>query len=224
MAREFVFRLATRTDEDRAADAANFPGSLYGEPGMLEREGVDEFRIALKADDEERIQRAICRCPYLLQYVVPNSGHHGTWVFPKAMIRTKRVNGQPGLIPDFLVATRNSLGFTWHIVELKKPNVQFSNAAGNGYSTTGHQGIAQCASYAAHFRDYIETVRANVGISEIITPKNVILVIGDTRYERPEQTRRRREFEEIANNVVIASYDRIRRGIMNDRPDWWPPE
>lgn len=209
---------ARRTAEERVASAALFPGSLYGELSNMTEEGCRDFQQAIAAGDEENIQQALCNCPYLLQYVIPTSGHHGTWAFSRQMIRTKRADGTPGLIPDFLVATRSSLGFTWHIVELKKPSVQFGNADGTGYSTVGHKGIAQCATYAAHFQDYVETVRSNIGISELIMPKNVILVIGDSKLETESQKMCRSNFERIANNVVVATYDRIERGMANDRP------
>jgi hypothetical protein len=49
--------------------------------------------------------------PYLLQYAVDRSGHHGIWVYPKQMIKPKRADGTSGFIPDYLIATRSSLGY-----------------------------------------------------------------------------------------------------------------
>lgn len=210
------FRSAEWTEEDRARSAACFPGSLYGDVTMLSVEGILEFEAALGADDEEALHLALERNPYLLQYVVPQSGHHGIWAFPKRMIKTPSVTGSAGLIPDFLIATRSSLGYYWHIIELKKANVQFANAKGDGYSTTGHKGLAQCAAYYAHFKDYIESVRTNVGVPDIIVPKAAILVIGDATEETPAQNRCRREFCDLTDRVIVASYDRIRSHARSD--------
>lgn len=220
MTKVLKFQTAMRTQEDIKQSAAKFPGSHYGELANLTREKWEQFEKALVNDNEEGIQSALTDCPYLMQYVIRTSGHHGTWVFPKQMIRTKRTDATPGLIPDFLIATQNSLGFSWHIVELKRPSVQFSNAAGNGYSTVGHKGIAQCAAYASHFREYIETIRSNIGVEEIIPPKSVVLVIGDSTKETSNQRICRSNFDGIAKNVEIVTYDRIVRGLAYDRPDW----
>lgn len=196
--------------------AAEFPGSQYGDIRTLEDGLMAKFEAALAADCEEAIQRLITANPYLIQYVVPQSGHHGTWVFPKQMIRAKAASGTPGLIPDFLVATSGSLGYKWQIVELKKASVQFAKPTGKGYSRDASDGIAQCATYRAHFANYIETVRSNVGISEIIMPDNVILLIGDAKRETNRQRICRAEFDSLGPNMMVASYDRIRRGLAND--------
>ncbi len=207
-------------DIDHEADieerAAAFPGSFYGDIRALESGLLEKFEAALARDSEEAIQRLLTANPYLLQYVVPQSGHHGTWVFPKQMIRTKAANGMPGLIPDFLVVTSGSLGYKWQIVELKKASVQFAKLSGKSYTRDAADGIAQCATYRAHFTNYIETVRSNIGISEVIVPDNVILLIGDSTSETDKQRICRAEFDSLGSNMMIASYDRIRRGLTND--------
>ncbi len=113
---------------------ALFPGSLYGSLSDLTTGLADEFETALRAGPEEAIQSFISAKPYLLQYAIPTSGHHGVWVFPKSMIRTKKVDGTPGLIPDYLLVAANSLGYTWHIIELKRWDTQFANKKGDSLS------------------------------------------------------------------------------------------
>jgi hypothetical protein len=132
------------------------------------------------------------------------------------MIRPKAANGTSGLIPDFLVATRGSLGYRWQIVELKKASIQFAKLSGKSYTRDAADGIAQCATYRAHFANYIETVRSNIGISEVIQPDNVILVIGDAAHETNKQRICRAEFDSLRSTMMVASYDRIRRGLAND--------
>lgn len=194
-----------------------FRGSFYGAPGLLKKGLRPEFEAALRAGPEEAIQHLLSANPYLLQYAIPQSGHHGVWVFPKRLIRTKKVDSTPGLIPDYLVVARSSLRFSWHIIELKRYDTQFANANGTSLSKAGIHAVVQCATYHAHFQQYIETVRSNVGVDEIIQPEGVIVLIGDSTTETPAQRRIRDEFSQLAPKVSIASYDRVRRGLANDQ-------
>lgn len=202
-------------EADIAEQRAKFTGSLYGDSRLL-RAGLDvEFEAVLKGS-EEAIQTFLTANPYLLQYVIPNSGHHGTWAFPKKMIRTKKTDGTPGLIPDYLIAGQSSLGYYWYIVEIKLASVQFANIRGKSYSRDANAGIAQCATYISHFTNYIETVRSNIGVADFITPKSAILLIGDATTETDAQRVCRREYCELAPRMIVASYDSIRRGLAND--------
>jgi hypothetical protein len=204
--------LAKRREEEKVL----FPGSLYGSPPSLDRSLLTEFETALHAGSEEAIQRFLSANPYALHYAIPSSGHHGVWAFPKRMIRAQRIDGTPGLIPDFLVVSANSLGYTWHIIELKRWDTQFANIKGNSLSQSGIKAIVQCATYVAHFNDYIETVRSNIGVQEVIQPENVIVIIGDSTTETNAQKIRRDEFQKLAPRMEIITYDRLRRGLAND--------
>jgi hypothetical protein len=212
-----LFRVSEIDEEaDIAEWAGKFPGSHYADVRFLHPTLREEFEVALQAGREEAIQKLLTANPYLLQYVTPNTGHHGIWVFPKRQIRTQRVDGTPGLIPDYLVAAKNSLGYTWHIVELKLATVQFAKPSGESYTRDAADGIAQCAKYRAHFADYIETVRSNIGIPDAITPESVILLIGDGLTETDKQRTCRSEFDRLGPSMSVVSYDRIRRGLAND--------
>lgn len=196
--------------------AAEFPGARFGYIGDLHSGLLDEFETAVRSEQEEQIQRLLSANPYLIQYAIDHSGHHGIWVFPKQMISPAAAIGLRGMIPDYLVATRSSLGYFWHIVELKRADVQFCNTNGDGYTGTAQRAIAQCNRYLTHMQDYIETVRTNVRIPEVITPVGAVVLIGDARQEAPEQQRCRAEFVRSSPTISIVSYDRIRRGLEND--------
>ncbi len=197
-------------------ERSRFKGTLYGSLSDLKKDLLSKFESAIAEGPEESIQRVITDNPYLINYVFPDTGHHGVWVFPKRMIRSQQANGTPGLIPDYLVVAKNSLGYTWQIVELKRRDTQFSNANGKSFSSAGQKSIVQAATYITDFSQYIETIRSNVGIQEIIQPQNIIIVIGDSRMETQEQKARRSEFEHLAPRVKVSTYDRIRRGLEND--------
>jgi hypothetical protein len=89
--------------------AEQFVGACFGCPWDVNRAAVDALRGALLDGSEGAIQKVLTANPYLIQYVVDSSGHHGIWAFPKPMIRPRGSDGTQGLIPDYLIATRSSL-------------------------------------------------------------------------------------------------------------------
>src|SRR3546814_14830703 len=103
------------------------------------------------------MQNIIETHPYLLQYAFRTTGHHGTWAYAKRWIRTNQVNGQRGLIPDFIAAMSNSLGYSWQIIALKRPDVQFANKRGDGLSTEAHKALAQRSDERLVGKEYVNT-------------------------------------------------------------------
>jgi hypothetical protein len=163
-------------DKYREELLQQFPGAEFGAHWNLRKDAFYTLRSALADSSEESIQKALTANPYLIQYAVSLSGHHGIWVFPKPMIKTPAADGSEGLIPDYLIATRSSLGYFWHRVELKRFDNQFANKKGRGLSKEGQAAVDQCNRYLTHFDDYIETVRNNVRVSETIRPEGAIRV------------------------------------------------
>lgn len=196
--------------------AALMPAGLYGSIRQLREETSALFDAALAAGNEEAIQRMLTENPYLIQYAIKNSGHHGLWVFPKATIRTTGADRSPGLIPDFLVASRSSLGYRWTVVELKRADEQFANKAGTGFSSTASKAITQCQGYLAHFADYIDIVRANIRVPDLIQPSGAVILIGDSANETDAQRHIRANFVRTNPQIDVVSYDRIRASLRSD--------
>jgi hypothetical protein len=174
-----------------------FPGALFGWGVDLDSAVLEEFQAALSDGREESIQKALTAHPYLIQYAIERSGHHG-------------------IIPDYLVVTRSSLGYFWHVLELKRFDVQFSNSDGTGYSPEGHKGIAQCNSYLGHFQDYIDTVRSSIRVPELIQPTGAILLIGNSETESDAQQKCRANFVRNNPKIDVVSYQRILGGLISD--------
>jgi hypothetical protein len=210
---EVTFRRAVA---ERQKWADEFPGALFGYIGDLAPNLSVKLEEALSSGREETLQSLFTRNPYLIQYAIDRSGHHGIWVFPKQMIKPPARTASKGMIPDYLVVTRSSLGYYWHIVELKRADVQFSNAAGDGYSRDGQKALAQCSRYLGHMQDYIESVRSNVRVDQVIKPVGAVVLIGDATKETWAQQQCRAEFVNSSSNIKIVSYDRLRRGLRND--------
>lgn len=193
-----------------------FPGAAYGVRSDLSAAAVDLFEDALHAGSEEAIQSVLVENPYLIQYAIRESGHHGTWVYPKQMIRPRAATGDAGLIPDFLVVTRSSLGDHWWVVELKRFDTQFADARGTGLSTAGHRAVAQCAGYLSHFREYIDAIRSHARIPKLTQPTGALLLIGDSETETDAQRAVRANFVRSTPTIDVASYRRI---VLNARVD-----
>ncbi|WP_421999362.1 Shedu anti-phage system protein SduA domain-containing protein [Reyranella sp.] len=208
------------TSEDLAATrrelVQQFPSAKFGWPPDVKSSLLDMLLVALRAGSEEAIQKVLTANPYLIQYAVKGSGHQGIWVFPKAMIKPRGADGTRGLVPDFLIATRSSLGYYWHVVELKRFDVQFANRAGDGYSAEGNKAIAQCNAYLDHFQNYIDAVRSNVHVSELVQPEGAILLIGDSERESDAQRQCRSNYVGNNSKIDVVSYRRIISRLRSD--------
>jgi hypothetical protein len=196
--------------------AEQFPGARFGCFWDISPSVLDALHAALANGSEEAIQKVLTANPYLIQYAVARSGHHGIWVFPKQMIRPPGADRTNGLIPDYLVVTRSSLGYFWYVVELKRFNVQFARVDGRGLSQEGNKAIAQCNGYLAHIRDYIETVRRNICIDELIQPQGAVLLIGDSETENEKQRKCRADFVRASLEIDVVSYRRIVDSLKSD--------
>jgi hypothetical protein len=203
-------------EAERAKAEAEFLGARYGEPRDANEKALTDIRDALQTGREEDIQVALSTHPYAFRYAIAGSGHHGTWAFPKQMIKPRSADGSKGIIPDFLVATLSSLGYFWHVVEIKRFDARFSNKSGTGLSQEASLAITQCNRYLAHFRDYIDAVRSSIRVNELVQPSGAVLIIGDSATESDAQRQVRSEFVRSRNNIDVVSYRRILRGLESD--------
>lgn len=212
-----LFKIQKADPEKYRTELLNqFPGALFGLHWDLCQQVLETFRAALAHGSEESIQRALTANPYLIQYAIACSGHHGIWVFPKRMIKPPGADGSRGLIPDYLVVTRSSLGYYWHVVELKRFDIQFARKDGRGYSKDGQAAIAQCYSYLTYFEDYIDAVRSNVRIEELIQPSGAVLLIGNSATETEAQRACRANFVRNNPKIDVVSYQRIVTSLESD--------
>lgn len=201
-------------EKHRTELAGQFPGAQFG--WSADADTLDALQIALATGGEDAIQQVLTANPYLIQYAVDRSGHHGIWVFPKQMIKPRSADGSQGLIPDYLIVTRSSLGYFWHIVELKRFDVQFANQKGDGFSSEGNRAIGQCNAYLTHFQDYIDAIRSHIRIAELIQPEGVVLLMGDSETESEPQRQFRSDFVRNNSKINVVTYRRIIGGLESD--------
>ncbi len=213
-----LFKASTEIDFKAVRNewAEEFPGSLFGCIRDLRPTTIKELSVALAYGSEEAIQKVLTANPYLIQYAVDCSGHHGIWVFPKPMIKPPGADGSQGLIPDYLVVTRSSLGYFWHVVELKRFDVQFARRDGRGFSQDGNKAVVQCNVYLAHFQNYIDAIRSNIRINELIQPRGAIILIGNSAIENEEQRACRANFVGGTSSIQVVTYQRIIQSLESD--------
>lgn len=192
------------------------PTARFGSPLDLRQEMASDLDRALGAGSEEAIQECLTQHPYMIQYAIPNSGHHGTWAFPKQMVKPRGTDGSPGMIPDFLVATASSLGYKWWVVELKRFDHQFANIKGDALSPEGNRAVVQCSHYLRHMQDYIDAVRSQIRLGELIQPQGSVIIMGDSTTETSAQRRCRGDFDATHPRMEVVSYQRLRKGIAAD--------
>jgi hypothetical protein len=76
--------------------------------------------------------------------------------------------------------------------------------------------IQQCNGYLAHFQDYIDAVRSNVRIGDLVQPKGAIILIGNSATESEAQRESRANFVRNTPKIDVVSYQRILGSLESD--------
>jgi hypothetical protein len=173
------------------------------------------LKHSMASGSEEHIHQTLADRPHLLYYVLPNTGHHGIWTRSKPVIAPQNFLGEPGKVPDFLVAGRSSDGIEWFLVELKRPDHQFANSDATGLSSVANRALTQILKYHSFITEHQGSLRDILKIPEIRTPIRSILVIGTEDELRQNDQRRslRRIWNSALIDIHIVSYSRFIRGI-----------
>ena len=99
-----------------------------------------------------------------------STGHHMSWIFPKAEIRPATGPGG-GLIPDYLMAGANSGGVSWFVLELKGADKNAFVKKGNRIylSSDANKGVCQLLNYldwTARDQAYLRDSHELIGLRE----------------------------------------------------------
>lgn len=80
------------------------------------------------------------------------TGHHASWVIPKQNIRPHLKGVYQGMIPDYILAGKNSDGISWYVLELKGANENIFKNSGERlcFSSTTNKGYFQLLEYLDH--------------------------------------------------------------------------
>lgn len=157
---------------------------------------------------EREIEGFLSKNLEVLSLVMPSTGHHQSWVFPKEEIRppSERIGG--GLIPDYLLAGAGSFGVEWFVLELKGPDKRGFTKTSNSVSLSGeaNKGICQLLNYIevsardqAYFKDTLKLLSFR-------EPRGILLIGTDAeRADDPLIRDFKSAWNRINSNVKIRS-------------------
>lgn len=177
------------------------------------------FRLVHRGAIERELDAFLRENPVVLGLAsrMFRAGHHGCWVIPQLEIKPKTLDGNPGLIPDYVVGARSSDGITWWVLELKGPREQlYVEREGRILESPAHLAaraqlegyLDWCDANASHLRDVLR-------LPEFSRPRGV-LVMG--RGKEMEKDPRKQEKKKQANrrhpDIEVRTWDAFLREIL----------
>lgn len=181
------------------------------------KENYENFsEIINKRAGEREVEEFLTKHPNVLSLVCRlfSTGHHMTWLFPKAQIRPS--SGQVGgLIPDYLVAGKNSDGIQWFVLELKGADKQAFSQSGRRVSLTSdaNKGICQLLNYIDHSSRDQAYLRDGLGLSGFREPKGILLIGTEQETECHQVRDFKGAWNRLNPNIQIRSYNRLLRTL-----------
>lgn len=160
---------------------------------------VAEFdSILADAEDERPLQTFFAGHPQILTCLLPPG--HDAWVFDKS-----RLGGE--FIPDFLLCTRNSLGFEWVAVELESPTRPPLLVSGRP-SAKLNEGLGQIRDWRGWLRQNIAYAQSTLKYTDLNAECRGAVIIG--RRSAIEQSRVS-QYRELSDELTsVMTYDRLR--------------
>ena len=170
-------------------------------PGVL-----DLFETTLaEAGDEKPLQTFFASHCGLLSSLLPPG--ESMWCFDRP-----RFGGE--FIPDFLLATRNSCGFQWVMIELESPTKNPLTKAGLLTSKL-NEALTQVRDWRSWLRPNIAYAQGQLGFSDLHAEVKAYVVIGRRSMLDARHIRRYQALSTDATTVM--SYDRLLETIHSGR-------
>jgi hypothetical protein len=154
-----------------------------------------------KARNEKNMQEFLEAHPYLL--VMHLDGHHGKWVIPHQRLGSEYV-------PDFLIGSKDSMGFWWIAVELESPTSPIFIKSGDPSKALNHA-IRQILDWRVWLKknqNYAERSWAKGGLGLVDIDGDIpgLILIGRRNMVDPTTNERRRQFVQDLG-IEIHTYD-----------------
>ena len=115
-----------------------------------------------------------------------------------------RLGGE--FIPDFLLATRNSTGFQWVMVELESPTKSPLTKAGLPTAKL-NEALTQVRDWRSWLRLNIAYAQSQLGFSDLHAEVHAYVVIGRRSMLEAKNIRRYQELS--SDKTGVMSYDRL---------------
>ena len=147
------------------------------------------------------------------------SGHDADWIIPQAKIKPSGFANGSGLIPDYLLASKNSAGITWWVIEFKSPGhslykenkdkrvvptPELDSAISQIYGY-----IDYCTNNLAYFRD-----KKGLGLESFTAPYGLIIIGREKELQQDiKKQERKRLYNRRTHDIQIRAYDAFVRKI-----------
>lgn len=159
----------------------------------------------LEAHDERPLQTFLAAHCNLLSCLLPPG--ESMWCFDRP-----RFGGE--FIPDFLLATRNSGGFQWVMIELESPTKSPLTKAGLPNAKL-NEALAQVRDWRSWVRPNIAYAQGQLGFTDLHAEAKAYVVIGRRSMLDTRHIRRYRELS--TDKTAVMSYDRLLETIRSGR-------
>ncbi|MFF3431365.1 Shedu anti-phage system protein SduA domain-containing protein [Streptomyces sp. NPDC002602] len=154
---------------------------------------------ALDSATEERpMQVVLENHPTLLANVI--TGSHGVWVRPQVRFGDQYV-------PDFLIASRTSVGLRWHLVELESPTERLTNPGNQRESPTLRHAIDQIQDWREWLKPNLLAARQT--LPGITMDARGLIIMG--REDVADGAREIRDRRSANDRIAIRTYDWLLR-------------
>ena len=148
---------------------------------LITKGEIEEFEeLIIAKSAEKQIDDFLCGHKNLFSAIldVYHTGHHGSWVIPKQMIKPKTQESR-GLIPDYLISGKSSDGFEWWVVELKGADQNIFTVNKNSeiyFANELNKGICQLLEYIDFCIENQSMLRDTFNLQYFREPNGILLV------------------------------------------------
>ncbi len=201
-----------RKAANRAAQRAHGESWSSAKAAMLEpyavadgitESDIEELRdIVESAKDERPLQQFIEDHPTVLASLL--GGHHGLYCVPHPRLGT-------AYVPDFLIASVDSAGVRWVLVELETPRSRVTLAKKNDLDQHARAGVAQVLEWREWLQNNLEYARrplteGGLGLAGVRPQDEGLVLVGRREFLRPNHEQVRRQTKED-RRIQIHTYD-----------------
>ena len=167
-------------------------------------EAVDEFdRVLADAVDERPLQSLLASTPVLLGPLARPGGSY--WCLDRPQLGAE-------FVPDFLLATGTSVGFSWIAIELESPTAKALTKAGLPARKLA-EALGQVRDWRTWLTDNVGYARRERGLNDIEGGCEAVILIGRRSSLNPRQIKKYRALSRDC--ITVMSYDRLRDSIRN---------
>jgi hypothetical protein len=131
-----------------------------------------------------------------------------------SLILAQRV---PGLVPDFIIGGRSSLGFQWMVVELKgaDENVFSKNGRDISLSRTASRGVCQLLEYIDFCAKSQANIRDSLNLTDFREPTGLLVVGTQAESSDPRKRDLKAAWNRAKGSLQIRSYNAFLRACEN---------